>query len=633
MSRFRILRLRPRRSERGAIAIFFALLVTVLFAVAAMGVDLGNAMNRHREIQTQADFAALAGGAKLPAPSLTPTANDDAVKTVAEYLIANHVYDDTGSTAVASFTSGETTPGTRASKINALAQHLVSTNPSDIATYGHVYYGWFAPGGLFTPDVNYVTVMAPTRQVNFGLASAVGFHAVRVGAQATAAIRSPGSVGSTLPFYAYSGCDWGQQIISHDTGGATTPNLEFPSDSTGNHGPNLDPWTSLAPNPAPFWIAANDTSTVLTINGSNLQPVSTNNSDPGVSKIGFFLPDGSTYYTVDAANFASDNGTAITLQVPSQVAATNGATFYIRVLEHYQKGGNWANRWSAVSSDMAFLEVGDTTLFCNDTKNSGNFGSLTIARTDSNNNANSGWLPLNIALGIDIPDVLLNVYTEPITTSSCDNGDSFGIFSDTVSTQINCLETDPGFPQNPATNGLITGVSSSPAVPGLLTHVDSGCGEANNLPPVRTVQAHGSYTINNEVLSCYFDNGSVTVGQVSSESYSGGVVISQDIYSSPRFFWIPIVNRQPANGRTSYPIVDFRAAFLTGENSTAYKGHSTASSYYYDDATTNGLVVAQNAVQSFRVVMINPNALPPVPGAGVPQPYAGSGPKILTLVD
>ena len=55
-------RCRRRRKERGAIAIMTAAMATLLLLIGAMGVDLGNAMNRKQLTQNSADFAALARG-------------------------------------------------------------------------------------------------------------------------------------------------------------------------------------------------------------------------------------------------------------------------------------------------------------------------------------------------------------------------------------------------------------------------------------------------------------------------------------------------------------------------------------------------------------------------------------------
>ena len=53
----------PRRDERGAIAVITAILTSmVLFVVAALTVDIGNAWARRGQLQAQVDGAALFAG-------------------------------------------------------------------------------------------------------------------------------------------------------------------------------------------------------------------------------------------------------------------------------------------------------------------------------------------------------------------------------------------------------------------------------------------------------------------------------------------------------------------------------------------------------------------------------------------
>src|SRR5688500_13032799 len=81
---------RAQRDESGAVALMTGLLVVVLVSVAALGVDLGNAMNRKQVTQNSSDFAALAGANGLPSTA-TPT-----VQLVADYLNTNASSTDGG---------------------------------------------------------------------------------------------------------------------------------------------------------------------------------------------------------------------------------------------------------------------------------------------------------------------------------------------------------------------------------------------------------------------------------------------------------------------------------------------------------------------------------------------------------
>ncbi|MGH3470552.1 MAG: TadE/TadG family type IV pilus assembly protein, partial [Nocardioidaceae bacterium] len=119
-----------RRDESGAYAVIFALCSLLLFSVAALAVDLGNAEQRKVDTQTQADNAALAGGAgdNLPAPQASPLASDPAVIAVAQYLNANQPQNDNPANAICTATRTCVTPLSLVDGIKA---------------NGEVYYGSF----------------------------------------------------------------------------------------------------------------------------------------------------------------------------------------------------------------------------------------------------------------------------------------------------------------------------------------------------------------------------------------------------------------------------------------------------------------------------------------------------------
>ena len=77
-----------RRSDAGAIALVTVAVAVVLIIFAAFAVDLGNAFARKRMVQSQADFAALAGAALLDG---TPSSEAVARTEAAEYLFLNEV--------------------------------------------------------------------------------------------------------------------------------------------------------------------------------------------------------------------------------------------------------------------------------------------------------------------------------------------------------------------------------------------------------------------------------------------------------------------------------------------------------------------------------------------------------------
>jgi len=59
------------RDERGAVLVFVAIVMVMLLGFAAIGVDLGNARQQHRNAQNAADAGALAGAYALKGPAAT----------------------------------------------------------------------------------------------------------------------------------------------------------------------------------------------------------------------------------------------------------------------------------------------------------------------------------------------------------------------------------------------------------------------------------------------------------------------------------------------------------------------------------------------------------------------------------
>ena len=74
---------RRRRSERGAVTVLFAILVVVIFAVAALGVDIAQQVNRKHLLINQLDSAATAAAANLGAENGSIAA---AVGAAADYF-------------------------------------------------------------------------------------------------------------------------------------------------------------------------------------------------------------------------------------------------------------------------------------------------------------------------------------------------------------------------------------------------------------------------------------------------------------------------------------------------------------------------------------------------------------------
>jgi hypothetical protein len=103
-------------------------------------------------------------------------------------------------------------------------------------------------------------------------------------------------------------------------------------------------------------------------------------------------------------------------------------------------------------------------------------------------------------------------------------------------------------------------------------------------------------------------------------------VISDAIYDSPRFGYVPVLPVQPANGGSKkYQIIDFRACFITDQPASAVKGDPPN--------TGNGIVTDTNGIRSIEVIFLNPDALPNPPVKNGTINYVGSGEKVPLLVN
>ena len=180
---------RRRRDERGAVAILLVAMVGMLLIVGAMGIDLGNAMNRKRQTQTSSDFAALAGAAGLP------ITNSTTVQLVADFLNKNQPTSD--ATKDCNDDAGKT---------------ITAAMLTDTKLYN---------GEVTFPSTERIQVVAPSARVQFGLANVFGHDDACVNSTALARIASAGI--GMMPYYVTTACDSGPQVIKSDAGGPSIP--------------------------------------------------------------------------------------------------------------------------------------------------------------------------------------------------------------------------------------------------------------------------------------------------------------------------------------------------------------------------------------------------------------------------
>jgi hypothetical protein len=575
-----------------------ALMAVMLVGMAALAVDLGGAFVTKREVAKRTDFAALAGGHgdNLPTPTTTGTCgygargsvSDQAVKDVAAYF------------------------GTQSTNSAVSAAQLVDCSTSN----GEVLYGSFtyssanSTGIVLSYDKTKLTVISPKSHVDFGFAEVLGFSSVDVGSVATVQVGSQSI--ATLPLYAFSGCDFGAQTIAQPNNGHAAADVLL------SHGgeTNASGITSLATNPAttpaqvPLDVAAPNDS--LVINGSSFT---------GITKVGFFESGtsgaGPEPVTIDTTKFTISGGNKITIPAVDPAVTGVQSFWYVRVYN------GTTNEWSAVTTGNGNnvtlaalpLRVGDPTLTCGQGSSAGNFGTLLLQHSQGPT-GQAANIAYNIAVGLEHPlGIFPNAASNWLCTSSSTGAKLW------PADGTNCTHTKTGLDLNAAQDGFINGVSGKP---GLLTKTGAGTGCAQNGNPATRV--FGSYTINNDTLSCFFTDDTTNVGDVDGATFTGAPVLSAAIYKSARFVRVPVLGVQPSSGGSNkYQIIGMRPGFITDQANAATRTTPATS--------TNGITGTSGNVASIQVVFINDGALPPPPDSGgALSAYAG-GEKVLRMVN
>jgi hypothetical protein len=545
----------------------------------------------------------------------SPAAGDPAVQAAVDYLNRDQPQDDDSNCQV--------------TKNCVTAAQLVDAD----LTNGHIEY--------LSTDLLRVT--APEARVNFGLAAAMGFNSTDVLAQATVGIFTPGT--GVMPTYAVSGCDWGVQTLTDPATGQVQPTVPPLEDSPGTGEADLD---SLGLSS----VALNAIGVTLTFDGSKFGPEIPQTPPPATpptTLVGFFRSTAAgapTKVTADPTFVTTVSGSTqrVTVTIPSAVTAVEDV-WWVRLRTTDNQGDD---EWSPATEALP-IRVGAAVLECAGFSNEGNFGTLIMPRADGTQKAN--WLAANMAAGLDEP-LSLHTYDAPVgpdgrcnpappTTSSpyvqgpgnnqvrySPSGSGNPSPTDLIE-RTNCVDTDTGLPANAATDGMIKGVNGSPK--GRLHDKPTTCGPGSGTQSRTVSLNNNSYTINNDMLTCFFTKSGVTVSDVAKANYvynGGEKVISKEVYKSPRFFYVPVLRAEPySGGSTSYSIIDFRAAFVTGNPMTASKNSPGV-----NPSDDNGIFIQQNEIKAMKVVFFNTDAVE-VPDGGPVGPYIGAGEKLVRLLN
>lgn len=585
---------RSRRSERGAVAIIFAISALMIFGVAALGVDLGNAMNRKKLTQNNADLAALAGAGSLPASDAT--GQTTVRQKVANWLNTNAVVSD----------------------------GINSCKGSDTAvTAGDLSDGVVTNGEVTFPSSDEVRVVSPPAKVTFGLANAIGFSDTCVQSVATAAIKSGGT--GMAPYYATSSCDIGYQTLKSNAAGLTIPPdvpTLFKNDET-----NTSTLDTISPTQIPVATAPTDPVSTITLTGTNLDAAN-------VDKVGFFSSDFSA--TPQFGTIASSPAQApgiIAVDVPYSVASVQDI-WYVRVHSPV------TDTWSSVDDGTMPLIVGAAVLSCDPDAATGNFGSLNLPgwKNASGVNGVNDELAMNIAGGLKSPLMLTTYDGTPFPSADCpaEGSGSPTVISDNESDlqpDTNCVYTSTGLDTTAATEGFITsvGLGSDQRTGKLIADTSDPCTALgrNDRYPLTDSKTGNHVDVNGDLMTCFFTDPTTTIAQAI--TYGGTApLFTQDIWKSPRFFLVPVFDTDPP-GSKPYPIKRFVAGFITDQQSTANKGNMASLS----GSAQGGLYLSwkggKPTLGALSVVFFPTSTLPDPPDGGPLGDYIGSGPKKIVL--
>lgn len=459
-----------------------ALLAVALLGIAALGVDLGNAMTRKQMTQNSADFAAIAGAQMLPD---TTTAT---VQEVADFLNQNQPAGDGGQ---------DCNPDA--------GQSVTATMLTD----GDQRNGEVT----FPSGTTRIRVVAPSTRVQFGMAKAIGFDDTCVQSVATARISS-GSMGMA-PYYATDACDQGPQVLKSDAGGPSIPFAVPTLFADGQTNSSVLSSTDPNPNPNSIAIAA-----VGAPDGPTVTLTGTNLGSTNIDGVGFFSSDQSAPRTKAPT---TQTASSLTVAVPNAVASYQDV-WWMRV---HNKN---TNTWSARAQARPLL-VGEVTLSCDPNSSSGNFGAIDVPW--GGNDLQD--LERNIRDGIRPGTTLKAWPSPPYPAANACQTSPLGVTSTDAQGRenTNCLQSVTGLKAQPAYDGYLKGPDGR-----LLTDTSPLCVSQGR--PVR-----GPLYENSDVLSCFLKNDTLKLSDTVSYNGADSLFV-QDIWSSPRFLLVPKIAYDPS---------------------------------------------------------------------------------------
>lgn len=577
-----------------------AILAVLLFSVAALAVDLGNAWARGRQLQKQADITAIGAGSLLPmstSDSRTDNEPDDIAARAAALLNEN-------------VTAGQ---------VEVDAGDLLDSDPGN----GRLEFLDSAGNACVDMCVQ-MRLTPPSAAVEFGLAGAAGFSGTDVQRSATVRVFSElPPAEKMIPLWLPSGCGYGPVDGDTAQGGSAAEASPIPTPTptpspTPSPTATASPAASESPSPSPtpepavqvqpvgshtlggsaHTVPAGGTVTISNYVIGNLA----NNTERASIRV--VAPDGSHYIEYAASTDVPKTAMPVPpFEVGTEVSGTPGVWRAYAMVK--QNGTNQPTEYSANHltitvtgtpppspsatagpSGSGSPSASDVPVGCVG-QDRGNFGQLDSPRRDAGDSDRLAW---NMAFGLDHQVVPFAGATEK-QCAKANGGDAVpGAQLDDVSRNgNNCVIGDTGNDGPKLFDGLVAGVNGKPG------RLDAGQPGVNCTGRTRTI---GGHTINNDELSCFL-RGGATLADIAQTTGVDDSMLDPSIVESPRFVWLPVVLANDRAQKGYQPIIDFAAGFITDATQTAAATEE------------NGLVINGSSVKVIRIFVFNKAALPP----------------------
>lgn len=658
---------RGRQDERGAVALISSMVSLVLLVVAAFVVDIGGTWARRGQLQVQADQAALYAGASLPA-------YDDAAKLAvarqAAWYVACHPV--LGQRDLSTIPDCPETSSTPSPALDTFAQRLMDT------------------GMVTFPTSGQVSVTTPPARVDFAFGQAAGAEGTVQQKTATARVLSPGGI---EPFGLSLNC-----LLT------VANNLPGQLGSTTSQ---VLPLNYLAPGPLTKdnrqtkWrlnLATSSSIKVRSITPTQVDPVAPVTtftvSGDGWSaasrvKVAFALGDTNDldltkWKTVETPEIPLTGLTSLgststaTATLPLTVA-TNPGNWRVKVAVH--NGSGWVYSQQDLVLTVTLREdVTDSLLT--------SLGCTRILKSPRElQDGTPGNLRLNLSEGLDHgvrkhPSLAtLNPPALTIDGVLATLGDADGLFQCNDS-GLNVKDTGGNLSTGKTPNCMVLAQGSSTYTeftegmlgPDTTVTLSDGttrrvagrlvCTDRRPCARSFTMSQFPGRSFNDDRFEDFVTNDSLLTSAMffNLSSYlDDGIpavtpngALEDDIYSSARFFWVPILSMPlvpvaNANDAGAYPILTFRPVFVTQSRHTGVEEVDMVLdvvdaqvknllnidvSLDPSDPGDHGILMQGTDLRALRFMTIEPSALPVVPSdfSGPTSDYVGVGPKIVKLV-